>query len=210
MLYRKEDKYDFSGNFRMSSLNEISKAEKRLANKKLQLEDVQNELDLIERQTFETYKNNITYLIIGQKGVIDKAKKWLKMLKDDKDNDGNKLDKRKKYEEKTMYEYYIGVIEGLLKIKMEDVHFIDYNFGQSTEIEFTYLDHKWSLSIPHIEKLNLKIFHDYGHRIFQLSLSHNDKQSSCSWTLVGYTYDEEELSGLFEEGVKKYCGEGEV
>ena len=110
-LSRKNSDYSFDGIFRYSSIDEINQAERRLANKKQALEDMQNEYNLIEKQTFETYKNNINYFIISQSGIIKDCKQWLHMKKENKDNDGNKLDGRKSYKEKNNYEYYISTIK---------------------------------------------------------------------------------------------------
>lgn len=65
------------------------------------------------------------------------------MLKKNQDKDGNKLDKRKKYEEKEMYNWYVEYVRKLLNIdSMDDIEFIDFNWGQATEIQFEYKTHK--------------------------------------------------------------------
>ena len=136
-LSRKNSDYSFDGNFIYSSIDEINQSERRLANKKQALEDMQNEYNLIEKQTFETYKNNINYFIISQSGIIKDCKQWLHMKKENKDNDGNKLDGRKSYKEKNNYEYYISTIKKMLDIEeMNNITFVDFKFGEATIINF--------------------------------------------------------------------------
>lgn len=207
-LIHKKSYYDYDGSYCLDSASRISQAERRLSDKKLALEDMQNELDLLEEQTLKTYKSNVMYFHVGQKGIIDKAKTWLSMLSKNQDKDGNKLDGRKKYEEKQMYDYYIGSLKELLGIEeMENVQFIDFNFGQATEIEFKYKSHKWRISIPHIDKIDLKAFKYCGNEAFKLKITHNDIRYSCSWSYVGSTYEEDALKDIMQKGIEKYCGD---
>jgi hypothetical protein len=205
---RPNDGYDYTGNFKLSSLATITQAERRLAVKKQALDDMQNEYNLLEEQAFKTYKSNIYYLTLDQEGFINQCKTWLKMKKENKDADGNKLDGRKKYKEKNIYDYYIEHIEELLGIEgISDIKFIDYNFGQATEIEFSYLNHKWELEIPHIKSIQLKAYQNYGASVFKLKLTHQDVKYTSSWSCIGYTYEEDELKDLMQQGIEKYVTE---
>ena len=67
---------------------------------------------------------------------------------------------------------------------MNNVKFIDYNFGQATNIQFEYKEHNWYLEIPHIKV-------------------HNDTE--CSWSQFGSTYEEDELRDIMTQGIEKYC-----
>lgn len=201
-LFRKNSDYSFDGTFKYSSIDEINQAERRLANKKQALEDMQNEYNLIEEQTFKVYKSNVEYFIISQDGFIDDCKKWLHMMKENKDNDGNKLDGRKSYKEKGIYEYYIGIIKDLLGIEeMNDVEFIDFNFGEANIIRFTYLGHKWNLEIPNIQKISLKSYKSYGESVFKLRVGH---MNGCMDEFVGNTFEEDDLKDIMKKGIEKY------
>lgn len=204
MLNRKNDGYSYTGNYEVSSLTKIAQAERRLGSKKQALEDMQNEYDLIEQQTFNTYVNNISYLQLGQKGFIKHCRDWLNMKKKNQDKDGNKLDGRKSYPEKTNYEYYIGHIKKLLEIdSMDNIVFLDYNFGEACHIDFDYKDNTWQLEIPYINGVSLKSYRSYGASVFKLRLLHKD--SSCFWSCVGSTFEEDELKDIMKQGIEKWC-----
>lgn len=206
MLARNNDGYSYDGNYKMSSLSEIAQAERRLSAKKQSLEDMQNEYNLIENQTFNTYVKNISYFQLAQKGMINASKDWLNMKKKNQDKDGNKLDGRRSYPEKTNFEYYIGYIKDLLGIdNMEDIEFYDYNFGEGCHISFTYKNNKWQLEIPLVDKIGLRSYKSYGASVFKLRLLHKD--SSCCWSCVGSTFEEDELKNIMTIGIEKWCKE---
>lgn len=204
-LIYKDDTYGYEGKV-VSSLNRFKQAERRLALKKQALEDMQNEYELIELQAFNTYKQNVQYLMLDQKKTINICEQWQTMLSKNQDVDGNKLDKRRKYKEKETYDWYIEYIRNLLGVEeMNDIKFIDDNFGQGTYIEFGYKEHMWRLHIPHINNLRLKEYQYYGSGLFKLALSYKD--SACSWTQFGSTYEEDELKDIMVKGIEKYCAE---
>lgn len=205
-LVRKKSDYDYNGIYQLSSLNQIATAERRLSEKKRLLEDIENEKNLLEEQAFRTYKSNINYLQIDQKGFADLSRDWLRMLYKKTDKDGNKLDGRKSYKEKDVYNYYISTIKELLNIDdMEDINILDYNFGEAAHVEFTYLDHRWQLKIPHIDGIKIKSYQYYGADVFKLKLTHKRDKDGCIWDYVGGTYEEDELKDIMSEGIEKYC-----
>lgn len=207
MLNYKKCEYDFNGNTRLSSMLLFEQAERRLKNKREALEDMQNEFNLLERQAFETYKSNISYDLIGAELYISLSKKWLQMFRKNKDDDGNKLDGRKKYKEKETYEHYINMIKKYLGIdSMDNISFIDYNFGEATEIEFTYLDQDWQLRIPRIQNIKLKSYRNGGKSIFKLSLWH---KSSNLLEMIDSTYEEDDLKDIMSKGIEKWVGCGD-
>ncbi len=205
-LAYKNDTYNYNGEYEMGSLNKFARTERRLSAKKQALDDMKNEYDLIEQQTFRTYKENIQYMLLDQTSTIKTCREWLNMLSKNQDADGNKLDKRKKYKEKETYDWYIDYIKKLLDIEyMNDVKFIDFNFGQATNIQFEYKEHNWYLEIPHIKAIKLDEYRNYGGSVFKLALMHNDTEYSCSWSQFGSTYEEDELRDIMTQGIEKYC-----
>ena len=191
-LVYKNGTYNYNGEYGMGSLDEFAQAERRLSEKKQALDDMKNEYDLIEQQAFNTYKENIKYMLLDQPSMIKMCREWLNMLSKNQDADGNKLDKRKKYKEKEMYDWYIDYIKKLLDVEyMNDVKFIDYNFGQATYIQFEYKEHNWRLGIPHIKAIKLDAYKNYGSSVFKLALIHNDT--------------EDELRDIMTQGIEKYC-----
>lgn len=205
-LVYKNDTYNYNGKYEMSSLNKFAQAERRLSAKKQVLDDMKNEYDLIEQQAFCIYKENVQYMLLDQPSTIKTCKEWLSMLSKNQDTDGNKLDKRRKYKEKEIYDWYVNYIKEFLGIEyMNDVKFIEYAFGQATDIQFEYKEHNWYLRIPHIKTIKLEEYRDYGGSVFKLSLKHNDIEYSRRWSQVGSTYEEDELRDIMALGIEKYC-----
>lgn len=205
-LVYKNDTYNYNGKYEMSSLNKFAQAERRLSAKKQALDDMKNEYDLIEQQAFCIYKENVQYMLLDQPSIIKTCREWLNMLSKNQDTDGNKLDKRKKHKEKEIYDRYINYIKEFLDIEyMNDVKFIECNFGQATDIQFEYKEHNWYLRIPHIKAIELEAYRDYGDSVFKLSLKHNDIEYSRRWSQVGSTYEEDELRNIMAQGIEKYC-----
>lgn len=202
----KNSSYSYTGIFVPSGLSQISQAERRLASKKQALEDIQNEYELIEKQAFNTYIENISYFQLSQKGYIDKSMKWLAMKNKNQDADGNKLDGRKSYPEKTIFEYYTNYLKELLGIEyMKDMHFYDYNFGDGCHISFEYKDHIWQLDFPYVENVKFKSYQSHGASIFKLRLLHKDRD--MVWSQVGATFEEDELKDIMAQGIEKYCSD---
>lgn len=202
-LMMANDGYNYDGQFCLGSLSRFTQAERRLTNKKQALEDMQNEYELLQKQAFDTYKSNVIYYTLDQTGFIKEAQNWLNMKKENKDADGNKLDGRRGYKEKDIYNYYIKHVEELLGIEgITDISFIGYNWGQATEIEFKYLEHMWRLEVPHIKAIKIKAYEDYGASVFKLKLLHKD--SSYCWGWIDSTYEEDDLKDIMQQGIEKH------
>lgn len=179
----------------------FDKCEKRIAKKKQDIEDLNNELMLLEDQAVRTYKNFVFYFKLNP-DTIRCAREWLWMLKNNKDSDGNKLDKRKKYEEKSCFEFIRDHVKEILGISdIEITSIIDVNWGQANDIEFSYLDHTWRLEVPSIKHVSIKDYQNYGSIVFKLRLCH------CKEYLIetiGSTFEENELADIMQKGIEKY------
>ena len=205
-LVYKNDTYNYNGEYEMGSLNKFAQVERRLSAKKQALDDMKNEYNLIEQQAFRTYKENIQYILLDKPSTIKTCREWLKILWKCLKKNKNKLGKRKKYKEKETYDWYLDYIKKLLDIEyMNNVKFIDYNFGQATNIQFEYKEHNWYLEIPHIKAIKLDAYKNYGGSVFKLALVHNNTEYSCSWSQFGSTYEEDELRDIMAQGIEKYC-----
>lgn len=186
------------------SLEAFETVERRIAEKKTAISDLENELDLLKKQALYTYKSNVRYDFIGSENTFITAQKWLSMLKKGTDSDGNKLDKRKKYPEKTTFEVFqsdLGQMLGIENFHIDGI--INFNYSEGYETEFAYLDHKWALYIPIIKNVEMKAYENRGAYCFQLQLLHYDSPSSL--TTVGATFEEDELKDILQLGVEKYC-----
>lgn len=185
------------------TFNMITRAEQRVAKKKEALEDVQNEYELLEKQAFGLYKSKINYITLDR-NLINTAANWLRMVKKNEDDDGNKLDKRKKYKEKDTFNYICDVIKRYLGLEdFEIINIFDYNYGQGKHIEFSSHNHNWFLKIPHPDKVSFKEYQARGRYAFMLMLSHED--SECCSKCVGSTFEENELKDIMSAAIEKYC-----
>lgn len=185
------------------TLDMITRAEQRVAKKKEVLEDVQNEYELLEKQAFELYKTKINYITLDC-NLINIAAKWLCMVEKNEDDDGNKLDKRKKYKEKDTFNYICDVIKRYLGLEdFKIINIFDYNFNQGKHIEFSSHNHDWILEIPHPDKVSFKEYQSHGKYAFMLLLFHKD--SECYSRAVGSTFEEDELKDIMKNALDKYC-----
>lgn len=179
----------------------FDKCEKRIAKKKQDIEDLNNELMLLEDQTVQTYKNFVYYFKLNPE-TIRHAREWLWMVKNNKDSDGNKLDKRKKYEEKSCFEFIRDHVKEILGISdIEITSIIDVNWSQANDIEFSHLGHTWRLEVPSIKHVSIKDYRNYGSIVFKLRLCH------CEEFLIetiGSTFEECELADIMQKGIEKY------
>ena len=185
------------------TLDMITRAEQRVAKKKETLEDVQNEYELLEKQAFGLYKSKINYITLDR-NLINIAAKWLRMVEKNEDDDGNKLDKRKKYKEKDTFNYICDVIKRYLGLEdFKIINIFDYNYDQGKHIEFSSHNHNWILEIPHPDKVSLKEYQSRGRYAFMLLLFHKDNE--CYSKAVGSTFEEDELKDIMKDAIEKYC-----
>lgn len=200
---------DFYGSAPVAtSLEQFETANRRLITKKQLLEDIQNEYDLLLRQTFNIYKREVEYIFFDSNSISN-ARNWLAMISTGKDSEGKKLDKRRKYEEKTSFESLHHILERFLGVSdIEITEIIDGNYGEFWDINFKSNKREWSLTIPNSVSLSTFI-HDAesGHpdHAFKLRLYYVHQNVFRS---VGSTFVENELTDMMAAGIKKYCNEG--
>lgn len=186
------------------SQTKIDKAERRLKVKKELLEDIQNEVRLLELDAYNIYREEVAYYFILP-NMIDKAKQWLAMLNDPK----IKIDKRKKYEEKNVYEYITHKLEELLgqsDIKITKFSQMGYEHFADI-IGFECNGHYFHLTIPIIQRISLKDYQDNGAYEFQLRL--HVKEGESMYGLIGITFNENELKDFMNKFLEEQNTETE-
>lgn len=154
--------YDDAGKIELKA--KLKQSERRIKAKKQQLEDIQNELDLLKEQEFNTCKNNILYFGFQNSNITEKAIKWLKMLKEGKDKDGNKINKRKKYEEKINYDILTESIREILgddSIVINEI-IIYGKYAEAYEYKFTYNNTQYYIQIPVVTRVPFESYDRYG------------------------------------------------
>ena len=204
-LVNEETHYDWQGNISLSSVSLFEQSKRRLKEKKQQLADMQNEYDLLEMQSLNLYRSHVRYINFMPK-FIEATQRWLEALKTGLDSNGKKIDKRKKYDDKNLYNYmveFIGDILGLDDFELESIS--DYNFGEAYIFKFTSHGHKWNLQVPRVASISLKSFQHYGESCFLMTLGHWDSDYALSQ--FGKTFIEEELKDIMAAGIEKYCGD---
>lgn len=123
------------------------------------------------------------------------ASKWLGMLAS-----GEKIDGRKKYEEKEQYEFLTSQINELLDEDVEITEICFYGYGHDAydvifKLKNDSFGRKFELVIPETERLNKDNldYCNYG----KLRISYQDRPS-C-WDYVCASYNKEDLKNKFKE-----------
>lgn len=180
------------------SITKIEQAERRLKEKKQYLEDVQNEYRLLEEDAYNTYKREVIYMRIPP-SFVDKARKWLAMI----NNKENKIDKRKHYEEKDIFEWLTKELKTLFgKDDIKITNIMQYGLGSSANlICFTCQGHKFELFIPIIQNVSLQDYQHQGDYAFKMHISNNDKENILE--VIDYTFEEDELKDILNSWLSK-------
>ncbi len=130
----------------------------------------------------------LTYQIKG-------AQKWL-FMKD------QKLDGRKKYDEKESFEYLTHQIEELLDLKIEitDISVLGYDeaaFYVKFKVSEDPFGREYELDIPETEKLSKNNLDELCEG--KLRINVRSSENSCVWNYIWASYDKEELKNKFKE-----------
>lgn len=146
-----------------------------------------NELDVL-KNTLRGKWLFLTYPVLG-------ASKWLHMLSSDE-----KIDGRKKYEEKEQYEYLTRRISELLdeEIEILEITFFGYEcsaYNVVFKLKNDFFERKFELVIPETERLNKDNldYCNYGKLRISCQL-----RPPC-WDCIYSSYNVEELKNKFKE-----------
>lgn len=127
--------------------------------------------------------------------AVKPSQKWLSM----KDQ---KLDGRKKYEEKDSFEYLTHQIEELLGLKIEitDISVLGYDeaaFYVKFKTPEDHFGREFELAIPETERLNENNLDELCDG--KLRINVRASENSCVWNYIWASYDKEELKNKFKE-----------
>lgn len=179
-------------------LETFEDAKRRIAKKEQDIKDLENELYLLKLQALNTYKKAIVYFFPTRGNNVAMARNWLKMIEE-----GKKLDKRRKYEEKESYDAVNSYISNVLGVIIAVTKIVDYNYGQATIFEFHHEGERFRLQVPNVDLITLKAFEYEGEEAFKLSLSVKDSEYSTK--VIGSTFNDKELADI----MNKYLEKGE-
>lgn len=123
------------------------------------------------------------------------SQKWLSMK-------GQKLDGRKKYDEKDSFEYLTKQIEELLDLKIEitDISILGYDeaaFYVKFKVSEDPFGREYELAIPETEKLSKNNLDELCEG--KLRINVRSSENSCVWNYIWASYDKEELKNKFKE-----------
>ena len=186
-----------------TSETKLKTLKNRLAVKKAQLEDVQYEYDLEYRALFNAYKEHITYDMMCINYFAQKAQKWLDCLERNEAPDGEKLDKRRSYDEKVSYNYLVDKLKKIFN--REDIELIkiyDYNFSEAWEYIFRCENTEFIFTVPNVQKVSFKSFEYNADWCFKIKLGYYKNEHVASTFFS--TFDEEEgLDKALENKLKE-------
>lgn len=146
-----------------------------------------NELDVLKNSLRGKWLF-LTYPVVG-------ASKWLHMLSSDE-----KIDGRKKYEEKEQYEYLTRRISELLdeEIELLEITFFGYDcsgYNVVFKLKNDSFERKFELVIPETERLNKDNLDYFNYGKLRISCQ---LRPSC-WDYIYSSYNVEELKNKFKE-----------
>ena len=164
--------------------------------------EMQLEADKYAKLAELTFNNELNVIKDSLRGrwmfltyPVEGASKWLHML-----SSGEKIDGRKKYEEKDRYESLVHRISELLDEEIELLEINFYGYERSAydvvfKLKNDLFDRKFELMIPETERLNKDNldYCNYG----KLRVSYQSRPS-C-WDYICSSYNEEDLKNKFKE-----------
>lgn len=172
--------------------NEINKSFMLVEEMRHEYEKYEKLLKLSEIDRVKTVKAYVDYMTFDI--YIPMAKKWFEMLEDK----NTKIDKRKKYPEKEMFD---GLKEHIEKTffngkKIEIKGFCQGGFeGYYTQIEIACENINMYIEIPCIKKITVDNFEYANCGRLQVA----KRTSSCSSTVLCSSYKEEDISNAIEK-----------
>lgn len=189
------------GSEQKDTKTELKKLNNRLELKKLQLEDIQYEYDLELNALYEAYKSGIIYDFLGLNWWAEKAQKWIGCLETNITPNGEKLDKRRTYEEKDAYNYLVDSLQKMFgRNDIELTKIYNFNFGEAWEYIFKCEDIDFILKVPIIHKVTFKSFERYKDWVFRVTLGYY-KSSHVTETFFS-TFEDEGFDKALEDKLK--------
>lgn len=150
-------------------------AERRLQAKIAECQDLLNEYTLLRDQTFQILKTTVDYRDFYFPEFIIKAGQWWMMTHNGRDPNGNKLDFRKKYEEREFYQQFVDRLNEVLDLTDDpitdftNVEF--YNFPCSEiRFRFDFHGHDYGLRFPIPKNMEKRTFVLFGVSAFKFKL----------------------------------------
>lgn len=177
------------------SEDRIDIAERRLKDKRQQVEDMQHELELLEKDALNIYKQEVVYDWTFNPGIINSARKWLSMI----NNKDNPINKRKKYEEKDHFNFLLYNMKKYFeRDDIEITQIMQYGYSNYADaIYFNCQGHKFELYIPNMRNMDMKDYQYYGLDAFKMRLFDCDKDGYS--ILIGITYEESDLKDILNK-----------
>ena len=151
--------------------------------------------ELALKDKISTIKNVLRGRWLYLTYAVKPSQKWLSMR-------DQKLDGRKKYDEKDSFEYLTHQIEELLDLKIEitDISVLGYDeaaFYVKFKVSEDPFGREYELAIPETEKLSKNNLDELCEG--KLRINVRSSENSCVWNYIWASYDKEELKNKFKE-----------
>ena len=177
------------------TLFNIEQAHKLTVEMNLEAEKYAKLAELAFKNELDVVKDSLRGKWLFLTYPVEGASKWMHML-----SSGEKIDGRKKYEEKEHYESLVHRISELLDEEIELLEINFYGYERSAydvvfKLKNDPFERKFELVIPETERLNKDNldYCNYG----KLRISYQDRPS-C-WDYICSSYNEEDLKNKFKE-----------
>lgn len=198
MLTVKNGDYDnyYYYDERVKSVDAMNRIENIISKTEIEVKDLQYKLKIFKSELMDVYKSNVSYMTFDW--LLKPAQKWSIALQSGELN-GEKIDRRKKYDEKSLYEMLKDQMGKYLGVEVNITSIITYALHtEAYIIEFEYGNNTFQLFIPVIKNVTMESV-DYSGAKFCFSLHVSIKTGSHCWNTLFYTYEEEELGELFKK-----------
>ena len=157
------------------------------------MEDKAKEYNQLRELTYANYvstvKNYCSSAYYSYIIPIDKANKWLHMIKEEK------IDKRKKYEEKLYFDYVQSFIQDNFHKDAVVTKFYDEGFDNyCKDIVFKLDGKEYQLTIPNADHINTKNFNCTGEGRLYIRV-----KNGCCMEFIASSYKLENVSKAFKD-----------
>lgn len=166
-----------------------------LKNLQEQKEQLEYQIRLVKSDIVEGLKRNHFYDYFSLISHTKSALKWLAAKRTGFIN-GEKIDNRRRYEEKLSYKALNNAVSKVVGYEVEVEEIIDWNFTQAYEYCFTFSGRKLRLQVPVVERVTMDSFENYGESAFMYNLY---ECSGITLTRLASSFDKEDIQNKMNE-----------
>ena len=175
----------------------------RIARARQEISDKEYQLKLLLDDQYKFLKSNCSFVKLYHITSDKRLETAIKMKKSGKDSEGNKLDRRKKYEELVAFEEFTNIIAHVLGISclksFEIVNIMSLNITDGIYVEFRYCDDKYELYIPNCDGVSRRSFDYNGETNFLAYITYYKEERIGE--IIGKTSNVDKLKGIMAKAM---------